>query len=120
MNKEVKEIIQKIEDVRDNPAILDDDGWCDNWMVMSAKECNILLDYINQLEEEIKKLKNMYNYHYKYASDMEGKYVMAKGVTDWLKIWLEEMLDKPNDIFSVVRIKDVLDKIKELEGDFNE
>lgn len=52
MNREVKEIIQKIEDVRDNPAILDDDGWCDNWMVMSAKECNILLDYLNQLEED--------------------------------------------------------------------
>lgn len=54
MNKEVKEIIQKIEDVRDTPAILDDDGWCDNWMVMSAKECDILLDYINQLETNIK------------------------------------------------------------------
>ena len=57
MNKEVKELIQKIEDVRDNPAILDDDGWCDNWMVMSAKECNILLDYINQLEEQLEHYK---------------------------------------------------------------
>lgn len=75
---------------------------------------------VNQLEEENKKLKKMHNHLHKYASDMEGKYVMAKGVTDWLKIWLEEMLDKPNDIFSVVRVKDMLDKIKELAGGSNE
>ena len=33
-----------------------------------------------------------------------------------LRCWLEEMLDDKKDIFSVVRIKDVLTKLNELEG----
>lgn len=115
MNKEVKELIEEMKEIRIEQSHIP-------YYIHSfeKEDFELLLDYINQLEEEIKKLKNMYNHHYKYASDMEGKYVMAKGVTDWLKIWLEEMLDKPNDIFSVVRVKDVLDKIKELEGGFDE
>lgn len=116
MNKEVKTIVEYLEENREQ--IQGSSYYPDD--VLTCKDLIMLMDYIKQLEEEIKKLKNMYNHHYKYASDMEGKYVMAKGVTDWLKIWLEEMLDKPNDIFSVVRVKDVLDKIKELEGGSNE
>lgn len=30
--------------------------------------------------------------------------------------WLEDMLDDENDIFSVVRVKDVLQKYKEIIG----
>ena len=30
--------------------------------------------------------------------------------------WLKEMLDNENDIFSVIRVKDILDKINELKG----
>lgn len=37
-----------------------------------------------------------------------------------LRSWLEEMLDDEKDIFSVVRIKDVLSKLNELEGDKND
>lgn len=37
-----------------------------------------------------------------------------------LRSWLEEMLDNENDIFSVVRVKDVLSKLNELEGEQNE
>ena len=34
--------------------------------------------------------------------------------------YLEDMLDDENDIFSVVRVKDVLQKYKEIIGDINE
>ena len=37
-----------------------------------------------------------------------------------LRSWLEEMLDDEKDIFSVVRVKDVLSKLNELEGGKNE
>lgn len=33
-----------------------------------------------------------------------------------LEDWLEEMLDSENDIFSVIRVKDVLEKIEELRS----
>ena len=34
--------------------------------------------------------------------------------------YLEDMLDDENDIFSVVRVKDVLQKYKEIIGDIND
>ena len=32
--------------------------------------------------------------------------------------WLNQMLDNDNDIFSVIRVKDVLNKIKELQENY--
>lgn len=74
---------------------------------------------VKQLEKQNKEFRRLISHYYKYASDQEGKFVLAKAVTDWLKIWLREMLDNSNDNFSVVRVKDVLYKIEELEREIN-
>lgn len=58
MNKE--ELIEEMKEVIDNPTILDDEcGMTDNWSVMNAKECKILLDYINLLEQHIRDINQM-------------------------------------------------------------
>ena len=82
------------------------------------------VQFINELmrlERQNKDLKRMHEHYYKYASDMESKYLMAKGVTDWLKIWLEDIqkeefnINGQKGICTEIRIDLVLDKIKELE-----
>ncbi len=58
-----------------------------------------------------------------YAISLE-KYILkllkknSKQETNWkeLKKWLEEMLDNSNDIFSVIRVRDALNKMQELEN----
>lgn len=61
--------------------------------------------YISSLEQENEKL-----HHYKTL------YQSLKKQKEELRDWLEEMLDDKDDIFSVVRVKDVLSKLEELEG----
>lgn len=43
-------------------------------------------------------------------------YQSLKRQKEELRSWLKEMLDNEDDIFSVVRVKDVLSKLEELEG----
>lgn len=57
---------------------------------------------INKLQEENKYLNVSLIQKVKIISELEK--------------WLKEMLDSENDIFSVVRVKDVLDKLNELRS----
>ena len=57
---------------------------------------------ISQLQQENQHLKEEIDYWVNVIGELEE--------------WLKEMLDSENDIFSVIRIKDILDKMKELKG----
>lgn len=78
---------------------------------------DFIKDYIQSLEKENQNLKKQYC----ERTDCSGRIGNSKKVEKLLnsykelKKWLEEMLDDENDIFSVVRVKDVLSKLNELE-----
>lgn len=65
-----------------------------------------------QLEERTK----MYQNAHKYGQRMEDVTITLKAEQKELIKYLEDMLDDENDIFSVVRVKDVLQKYKEIVG----
>ncbi len=65
-----------------------------------------------QLEERTK----MYQNAYKYGQRMEDVTITLKAEQKEFISYLEDMLDDENDIFSVVRVKDVLQKYKEIIG----
>lgn len=68
------------------------------------EQFEFIYKYIENLEKETEKL-----HHYKTL------YQSLKKQKEELRDWLEEMLDNKYDIFSVVRVKDVLSKLEELE-----
>lgn len=45
----------------------------------------------------------------------KNRYYKERYIRKNLEKWLDSMLDNENDIFSVVRVNDVVDKIKELK-----
>lgn len=45
----------------------------------------------------------------------KNRYYKERYIRKNLEQWLDSMVDNENDIFSVVRVKDVVDKIKELK-----
>lgn len=53
---------------------------------------------------------------HKYASKCEDKVITMENQQKEFIKYLENMLDNENDIFSVVRVKDVLSKYKEIIG----
>lgn len=54
MNKEVKELIEEMKEVIDNPTFfVEDYGETESMVTFEANECKTLLDYINQLETSI-------------------------------------------------------------------
>lgn len=55
-----------------------------------------------------------------HLEEYEVQYYDLLNVIEELRSWLEEMLDNEKDIFSVVRVKDVLSKLNELEGGKND
>ena len=67
---------------------------------------------IRELQQKNQELQqeNEKNKHYKTL------YQSLKKQKEELRSWLKEMLDNEDDIFSVVRVKDVLSKLEELEG----
>ena len=83
---------------------------------------NKIINYIEQLEQENNQLKEQYC----ERTDCGGRLGNSKKVERLentikeLRSWLEEMLDNEKDIFSVVRVKDVLSKLNELEGGKND
>lgn len=79
---------------------------------------NKVINYIRQLIMENQKLRNVAINKHKYVSKMEDKYILEKSKKDQFRSWLEEMLDDENDIFSVVRVRDVLFKLNELENNY--
>lgn len=128
MDVEVATLLNELEDVKKHPTKyreVEDEFYgfyneaYDNSKTLYPKDCKLILGEFERLRRENVRLHELNQHYYSYASDQEGKYVMTKGVIDWLKWWLEEMLDNPKDNFSVVRVKDVLSKMEELEKDFD-
>ncbi len=82
---------------------------------------NIAISILKENQELKKQLKP--NYYVKglegtlkeYQQEMNN---VLKQQKEFIK-YLEDMLDAENDIFSVVRVKDVLSKYKEIIGDDN-
>ena len=75
---------------------------------------------ISSLFEENQELKKQLentdytSVYLKGCTDTKGKYLSQQ--KEFIE-YLEDMLDNENDIFSVVRVKDVLSKYKEIIGD---
>lgn len=87
----------------------------------NGESCTITFvspEYIKRLEEENKQLKeNNQAMQEEMARTWKKLEVIKK-----LKSWLLERLDDENDIFSVVRVRDVLFRLNKLEnkGEENE
>lgn len=110
------------------------ESWREESKELNKKYLNAVADYETTMSElqEIKKLLEEKNKPQIFidAQDIEERY--AEGLyQDYLEEenkkyknqqkefidYLENMLDNENDIFSVVRVKDVLSKYKEIIGD---
>ena len=92
-NKQLKEKLDKYENPEDMTLMM---MWCDEK----------LKDKNKRLQERIELLT-----HYKTL------YQSLKKEKEEFRKYLKKMLDDENDIFSVVRVKDVLSKLEESEGD---
>lgn len=103
MNKEVKEIIDRLKDSVENPTILvptfdgTDEEPIDNDQCLTPSDCKLLLDYINQLETNWNELKknlektksvfcdiggtrwNTYNKVLTYMEELENNVERGKG-----------------------------------------
>lgn len=76
------------------------------------------LDLLIKENQELKKqLENYKKLGFKYLQDKNNN--LETQQKEFIK-YLEDMLDDENDIFSVVRVKDVLQKYKEIIGDIND
>ena len=64
---------------------------------------------LSELEEESAKLLKQNEILMKDSNTLQN-----------LEMYLKENLDYETDIFSVIRIKDILDKIKEFKGELND
>jgi hypothetical protein len=78
------------------------------------------LDGLLKENQELKKLNEEKTKigvaNHKYASQCEDKVIIMEAQQKKFIKYLEDMLDDENDIFSVVRVKDVLQKYKEIIG----
>ena len=81
------------------------------------KEYNDLISKYNELYKENKELKKQLEEYkrlgFKHLNDKCNK--LENQQKEFIE-YLENMLDNENDIFSVVRVKDVLSKYKEIIG----
>lgn len=73
-------------------------------------------DESEKLKKQLEERTKMYQNAYKYGQRMEDVTVTLKAEQKEIIKYLEDMLDDENDIFSVVRVKDVLQKYKEIVG----
>ena len=91
------------------------------WLLFGYNECARLLEEKeqenNQLKEEYYKQIEEYQ---KACDEVTSDKMDLENTIKELRSWLEEMLDNEKDIFSVVRVKDVLSKLNELEGGKND
>lgn len=83
------------------------------------KNNKLLISYNQALLKENAELKKQLENNskinvadHKYASECEDKVIVLETQQKEFIKWLEDMLDDENDIFSVVRVKDVLKKYK--------
>lgn len=145
MNKEVKEICNKCEleinkqgkgcafrslgneycDLIENANNLINN--LQNQVEKLTQENNDLEERVINQDNVIKKLKqpqifiDSEDMEERYGEELYKEYLEKEkkhldSVIYELEKWLKEMLDSENDIFSVVRVKDVLDKLNELRG----
>jgi cell division septum initiation protein DivIVA len=94
---------------------------------MYTPKIMLIPDYIEEIErlkkenQELKKQveerTKMYQNAYDYSQKIEGKAIILETQQKEFINYLEDMLDYENDLFSVVRVKDVLQKYKEIIGD---
>lgn len=84
----------------------------EKWEELQYKFANIeMKQEIEKLQQENQNLKGtIETYDILLKSNVKGAKVIEE-----LEKYLEEMLDSENDIFSVIRVKDVLDKLKQLQ-----
>ena len=135
MDVKVATLLNELEDVKKHPTKyreVEDEFYgfynesYDNYKTLYPEDCNLILEEFNRLKRENVRLHELNQYYYSYASDQEGKYIMAKGVIDWLKIWLEDIQNEEFDIkgdkgmCTDIRIDFLLNKIKELEENFGQ
>lgn len=81
----------------------------------------ILYNLITNLQNNNQKLKNENKKLKKRIELLEHYktlYQSLKGQKEEFRKYLKKMLDDENDIFSVVRVKDVLSKLEESEGEY--
>ena len=77
------------------------------------------VDLVFENQELKKQLENNSKINvadHKYASECEDKVIVLETQQKEFIKYLQDMLDYENDIFSVVRVKDVLQKYKEIIG----
>ena len=97
---------------------------------LPEEDIETIQGYIKMIEEENEKLKQAVRNTYETSQEMlaeltkQNEFLMKRENKlqvlemknkEFIK-WLENMLDDENDIFSVVRVKDVLQKHKEIIG----
>lgn len=70
-----------------------------------------------ELKKKLEERTKMYQNAYKYGQRMEDVTITLKAEQKEFIKYLEDMLDDENDIFSVVRVKDILSKYKEIAGE---
>lgn len=73
-------------------------------------------DESEKLKKQLEERTKMYQNAYKYGQRTEDVTITLKAEQKEFIKYLEDMLDDENDIFSVVRVKDVLQKYKEIVG----
>ena len=89
------------------------------------KQLEFYKDLSEQLEKENQELKKQLENKYKKVGTLTCELLYEENTKlinqqkEFIE-WLENMLDNENDIFSVVRVKDVLSKYKSIIGDIND
>lgn len=73
-------------------------------------------DESEKLKKQLEERTKMYQNAYKYGQRMEDVTITLKAEQKEFMKYLEDMLDDENDIFSVVRVKDVLQKYRKIVG----
>lgn len=72
--------------------------------------------FLMKFKDENKELKSLYETQTNFNKELLNKFSKKDRVLKELRSWLEEMIDDENDIFSVVRVRDILIMLNELEG----
>lgn len=84
---------------------------------LEQQKFNDLLKENEELKKKLEERTKMYQNAYKYGQRMEDVTITLKAEQKEFIKYLEDMLDDENDIFSVVRVKDILSKYKEIAGE---
>ena len=79
MNDEIKNILDMLKDSVDNPILQDVDQFAEetyeypNYFTLdpNTKDCKLLLDYITNLQEELKSIKSNYKIQLEYDEELE-------------------------------------------------